>query len=312
MKNRNNTNDSIAVGGQAVIEGVMIRGKRSIATAIRRASGEIILKKEPFQPLSSRYPLFKLPILRGAVGIIEMLFIGMKTLNFSAEMAMQDVDPKENKTQSNITLFLTMVVAFSGAILVFFATPLFLTTRLFSIEQNAIAFNLLAGGIRLVILILYLWSISYLKDVRRLFEYHGAEHKSIFAYEVGGKLEVAEARRYPRFHPRCGTSFLFIVAFSAIIFFALFDVFLLSAIGKLTLSLRLATHLPMIPIIGGISYECIKISARYSSTIPGRIVIAPGLWLQRITTREPSDDQLEVAIAAVRASLDEEDNITNA
>ena len=311
MKTQDTTPESIAVGGQAVIEGVMIRGKKFIATAIRRSNGEIVLHKEPFLPLSDRYRIFKLPVFRGAIGILEMLFIGIKTLNFSAELAIQDIDPVEHKSQSNVSLFFTMVVAFAGGILVFFAAPLFITTRLFSFEQNALLFNLFAGAIRLSILLCYLWGISYLKDVKRLFEYHGAEHKSIFAYENGKTLEVAEARRFVRFHPRCGTSFLFVVAFLAVLFFAVFDVFLLSVTGRLSLPLRLGTHLPLIPILGGISYEGIKISSRYSATMLGKFFIAPGLWLQHITTREPSDDQLEVALTAVRA-VTENDSLTNA
>ena len=304
MKSRFDPNNPMRVGGQAVIEGVMMRAPGRIATAVRRSDGSIATRAENHEGLVERYGLLKVPVIRGAFGLVDMLFVGIRTLNYSAEMALQDADGTTTAKSAD-GFRLALMVAFSliaGAAL-FFATPLIVTNALFDVQQDPMTFNLIAGGIRIALLLAYLGGISLVKDVRRLFEYHGAEHKAVFAFESGAPLDVETASRQSRFHPRCGTSFLLIVMLAAIVLFGLLDAILLRALGGLTLTIRLATHLPLIPVVGGVSYEFIRISARHSTSFLGRIVVAPGLWLQKITTKEPDEGQLEVALVALRCAL---------
>ena len=262
-----------------------------------------------------KYKIFKLPILRGAVGLIEMMILGVRTLNYSAEIALQDLEGIESTStalrttkintepKSKLKLGLTVIFALAVGILIFFITPLFITTKIFNIEQNALAFNLTAGTIRVVLLIIYMSSIAMIKDVQQIFQYHGAEHKSVFAFEAKASLTVESVRTFSRFHPRCGTSFLLIVMLTAIILFGLLDTLLIQLIGSISLPIRLATHLPLIPLVGGVAYEFIKLTSKNSESVIGKISIAPGLWLQRITTKEPDDKQIEVAIAAMQSAL---------
>lgn len=316
-------NNPLQVGGQAVIEGVMMRAPGYIATAIRRSNGQIVVKKKEYISLSERYKIFKLPILRGAVGLIEMLFIGIETLNFSAEVAIQDLEAeerakgngkaiKQKKSTSKVKLALTVLFALVLGVAIFFITPLLLTTELFDIEQQPLWFNLTSGIIRIIILIGYIAAISLMRDVRRLFEYHGAEHKVVFTFESQRDLKVETSQLFSRFHPRCGTSFILIVMLVSILFFAVLDSLLIMWLGNISLAVRLLTHIPLIPIIGGISYEFIRWSAKRSATLMGKFLAAPGLWLQRITTYEPNRDQLEVAIVALTCALgvDKLENVT--
>jgi uncharacterized protein YqhQ len=302
------------VGGQAVIEGVMMRSKDRIATAVRKPDGEILIKTEDYRSLASRYRLLKLPIVRGAVAFVEMLFIGIRTLNFSADVAMKELEKEEAAKKgeaaadkaaksNNLMLALTAVFAVALGIFIFFFIPLALSHYL-NVNRDAIAFNLVAGAIRLVMFVLYIWGISLFGEFRRIFQYHGAEHKSIFTYEVGDQLIPERAACHSRFHPRCGTSFILIVALFAIITYAVSDtlyaVYTGAAPGLLE---RFALHFSLLPLVAGGSYELLKLSGKTRDNALTRILIAPGLWLQRLTTREPSIDQLEVAIAALKASL---------
>jgi uncharacterized protein YqhQ len=299
------------VGGQAVLEGVMMRAPGSVATAVRRSNGDIVVKHERYHSVVEKYKFLKLPVLRGAVGLIDMMYLGIKTLNYSAEIAMLDIEDEESrkngkqrkKGQSSLALIGTLVLALALGIGIFFVTPIVVTTKVFQFEQDALAFNLTAGLIRIVILLGYLSAIVLSKEIQRLFQFHGAEHKTVFAFELSDKLDPQTVLGYSRFHPRCGTSFLLIVMFVAILAFSLLDALLISILGSLTLVTRLLTHLPFIPIVGGLSYEVIKFSARHTTTWWGRILIAPGLWLQRITTREPDLSQTEVAIVALKCAL---------
>jgi uncharacterized protein YqhQ len=309
----------MAVGGQAVLEGVMMRAPGVVATAVRRANGTIELKKEVHRSLGERFPFFRLPVLRGAVGLVEMMVIGIRTLNFSAEIATQDMEteqgivgngvaaPRPGSPRERLALAATVVLSLTIGVAVFFVTPLALTTWFFDVEQEAFWFNMIAGGVRIGLLLVYLAAISMIEDIRRLFEYHGAEHKAVFAFEKGEGLTIEACARQSRFHPRCGTSFLLIVMCSAILLFSILDAILIQQFGQITVLMRIATHLPLIPLVGGISYEFIRTSAKHSETTIGRIVVAPGLWLQKITTREPDASQLEVAIAALKAALGEDE-----
>jgi uncharacterized protein YqhQ len=300
----------IYVGGQAVIEGVMMRAPRSVAIAVRRADGEIVVKKELIVPLSERFPIVKLPIIRGAVALFTSLIIGIKALNFSATEAMTE-DEKEKESAKNKesgkegksdlsswAMAGTMTIAFGFGICLFFLFPLYLTKMLTPvIGDNNIVFNLVDGVIRVIVFLLYILVISRMEDIQRVFQYHGAEHKSIFAFEAGDELSIENVRRYSRLHPRCGTSFLLIVMLVSIAVFSL--------IPKLwPFYLKAGSRIVLLPIIAGISYEFLKWSASHDSHPLVKMIITPGLALQRLTTREPDDSQLEVAIRAMNEALE--------
>ena len=301
-----NPNEPMQVGGQAVIEGVMMRAKGMIATAVRRPDGKIIVKKEEFHSLAERFPILRIPVIRGAVGLIEMMYIGIKTLNYSAEIALDDSsgnDTAPHKSQSTFSLSVTLIVALALSIGIFFFIPLFIATLFFRVEQQPLLFNLVTGAIRITILIAYLYSISLMGDVYRLFQYHGAEHKAVFTFEQNAPLEISSAMQFTRFHPRCGTSFVLLVMLVSVLLFSLLDTAVLLTYGSLSLPIRLATHIPFIPIVGGISYEVLKFSAKHAASPLGRLLVLPGLWLQKITTKEPDETQMEVSLCAIKAAL---------
>jgi uncharacterized protein YqhQ len=291
----------INIGGQAVIEGVMMRAPRSMAIAVRRPSGEIVVRRDMVVPLSERFPVVKLPIVRGAVALFSSLITGIKALNFSANEALAEEDGNEkNGELSSWAMAGTMAIAFGFGILLFFILPLYATkllTQMAIISDNNIVFNLVDGVIRVAVFLLYIWSISRMKDIQRVFQYHGAEHKSIFAFEAGEELTVANVRRYSRLHPRCGTSFLLIVMLVSIVIFSL--------IPKLwPFYMKAGARVILLPLIAGVSYEFLKWSARNDHSPLVKMIIAPGLALQRLTTREPDDSQLEVAIRSMQEALE--------
>jgi uncharacterized protein YqhQ len=296
--------DKIHVGGQAVIEGVMMRAPRSVAIAVRRPDGEITVKKELVVPLSERFPIVKLPIIRGAVALFTSLIIGIKALNFSANEAMTEEEKDKEGVKegggelSSWAMAGTMTVAFGFGICLFFLFPLYLTKLMVPvIGDNNIVFNLVDGVIRVIVFLLYIWGISRMKDIQRVFQYHGAEHKSIFAFEAGEELIVENVRRFSRLHPRCGTSFLLIVMLVSIAVFSL--------IPKLwPFYLKAGSRIILLPMIAGISYEFLKWSAANENNALVKMIIAPGLGLQRLTTREPDDSQLEVAIRSLNEALE--------
>jgi uncharacterized protein YqhQ len=305
------------VGGQAVIEGVMMRSPKRIATAIRRSNGEIEINTNEYVSLIQRKKFLNIPIVRGAITLIEVMILGIKKLQWSADKAMEDIEKddikkgkkvKEKKKagMSTASAIFTISIALLIGIGMFFALPLYLTTEIFNIEKEALLFNLVSGGIRIVFFLLYVWGISFMKDVKRLFQYHGAEHKSIFAFEDKVFLSPENVQKYTTFHPRCGTSFIVIVMLISLVFFAFLDTLIISYTGSISLIIRLLTHLPLIPIVGGISYEALKASAKHADSKIVHFLITPGLGLQRITTSQPDDDQVEVAIYALKAALGEE------
>ncbi|MEW6050757.1 MAG: DUF1385 domain-containing protein [Candidatus Zixiibacteriota bacterium] len=302
------------VGGQAVIEGVMMRSKDRVATAVRIPSGEIIVKTEPFVSVTSRNKSLGLPIVRGAIAFFEMLVLGIRTLNFSADIAVKEIEKEEarlkgevyreaTKKSNPLYLTFTAIAALGIGIAVFFFLPLAIA-NLLGIQTDALGFNLLAGAIRLSMFVIYVWLISLFKEFNRIFQYHGAEHKSIYAYEVGDELTPERAATHTRFHPRCGTSFILIVALSAIAVYAISDTLFAVITGHPPqLLVRFAVHLSLLPLVSGGSYELLKLSGRTRDNTITKVLIRPGLWLQKITTKEPSLDQLEVAIAAMEAAL---------
>jgi uncharacterized protein YqhQ len=289
----------INIGGQAVIEGVMMRAPRSIAIAVRRPSGEIVVKRDEVIPLSERFPVVKLPIVRGAVALFQSLIVGITALNFSANEAMVEEEGNEKEELSSWAMAGTMAVAFGFGILLFFVFPLYATkllTQMTIISDNNLVFNLVDGVIRVLVFLLYIWGISRMKDIQRVFQYHGAEHKSIFAFEAGDELTVENVRKYSCLHPRCGTSFLLIVMLVSIVIFSL--------IPKLwPFYMKAGARVLFLPLIAGVSYELLKWSAKNDQSRLVKMIIAPGLALQRLTTREPDDSQLEVAIRSMEEAL---------
>ncbi|RLE08013.1 DUF1385 domain-containing protein [Candidatus Aerophobetes bacterium] len=293
------------VGGQAVIEGVMMRSPKFITIAIRKSSGEIMVKKEPYISLTKRFKFLNIPIIRGVVVLIETLYIGVKALTFSANEAIEDEESKATKESeaeedkkgeifTSIWLFLMVILGIGLGFLLFFYLPLWLTDLLG--VKTGFLFNLVDGIIRIAIFLIYIWLITLWKDMRRIFEYHGAEHKSIHTLEAGEELIPENMKKYPTLHARCGTSFLLIVMVVSIIIFM--------ALGRpKTLADRLV-RFSFIPLIAGISYEFIKLSGKVKNNKLAKILIAPGLWLQKMTTKEPDEKQMEVAIAALKNALD--------
>ena len=285
------------VGGQAVIEGVMMRSPRSMAVAVRKPNGEIVVKRQGLTFFSEKSVLGKLPLLRGVLTLISALVLGIQALNFSANQALSE----EEQETSSWTMSITFAVALCFGIFLFFLVPLYLTKWLrFAIpmiSHSGLLFNLVDGVIRLAIFLLYLWSISFSKEIRRVFQYHGAEHKSIFAFEAGEELTVDRVKGYSCLHPRCGTSFLLIVMVVSILIFALIP-------HALPFGYKVASRVIFIPLIAGISYEIIRLADRKKEKKSVQYFIKPGLWLQRLTAHEPSEDQIAVAIRALQEVLE--------
>ena len=288
---------SILVGGQAVIEGVMMRVPGCYATAVRAPNGEIHIQKEDFTSITQSSSFWRRPIFRGMASLYESMKMGMKTLNYSADIAMPEEEP-----QSKIAELFSTVFAISLAVFLFMISPMWVTTMILDIEKDAFWFNLVSGGFRILFFIVYLLTISFLSDVKRLFQYHGAEHRVVYNFESGKDVNVKNAQAFPTQHPRCGTSFLFIVLLSAILVFALVDTLVIGALGTISLPLRLLFHLPLIPFVSGIGYELIKLSSK-SNTLVFRILKKPGLWLQNITTKNPEDEMVEVSIKALEEAF---------
>ena len=292
---------TILVGGQAVIEGVMMRVPGSYATAVRDPKGKIHVDKHDFISVTEKSNLWAKPVFRGMAGLFEAMKMGMQTLQWSADIAMPE---EKNKEPNKFVEFLSSLFAIGLAITLFMIAPMWITTKLFDIEREAVAFNLASGGFRITFFVIYIFLISLMKDVSRLFQYHGAEHRVVYNFESGKKVEINNAQKFPTQHPRCGTSFMFIVLLSAIIIFSVVDSLLIYMLGRISLPIRLVVHLPMIPLVAGLSYEIIKITARKESLI-FRILRAPGLWLQNITTQKPDNDMVEVAIIALKVAFGE-------
>ena len=293
---------TILVGGQAVIEGVMMRVPGAYATAVRDPKGKVHFVRHKFVSITEKSNFWVKPIFRGMAGLYEAMKMGMATLQWSADIALPEED---NKKPNKFMEFLSSLFAIALAITLFMIAPMWITTKILDFDKEAVAFNLISGAFRITFFIIYIFLISLMKDVSRLFQYHGAEHRVVYNFESGKKLKVKNAQSFPTQHPRCGTSFMFIVLLSAIIVFSLIDTFLIYIIGHITLPIRLMVHLPMIPFVAGISYEVIKITARKENNLLFRILRAPGLWLQNITTQKPDDDMVEVAIIALKEAFGE-------
>lgn len=299
--------NTILVGGQAVMEGVMMRTPKAYATAVRNPQGKIVTERKSFTSLAKKKKIYGWPVVRGFVSMIESMKIGMKTLNFSADIAFPEEAKKEKSIWSKITSVLSTLFAFVLALVLFMIAPMWITEKLFGLRDSAALFNISAGFFRIVFFLLYLLIISMLKDIKRLFSYHGAEHKTIYAFESGEELTPENIKKYSRFHPRCGTSFLFITMISIIIIYAVLDALVMSVFQtELTIQMRLLYHLPFIPVVMGLAYEVLKFSSRNLDKWYISWMSKPGLWLQRITTKEPDEGMIECAVAALKTGFGEE------
>ena len=294
----------LRVGGQAVIEGVMIRSPKSMAIAVRRPNGEIVIKREGLTFFSEGTFLFKIPLVRGVITLMGALILGVQALNYSANQALSE----EEKALSPWAMGLTLAAALTFGVVLFFLLPLYLTKWMrFAIpmvSSSGIVFNLVDGVIRLIIFLIYLWTISFFKEIRRVFEYHGAEHKSIFAFEAGEVLIADRVKGFSYLHPRCGTSFLLIVMLVSIFVFALIP-------HHLPFGYKVASRVIFIPLIAGLSYEIIRFADERRGNRGIQYFIKPGLWLQRLTAREPSEAQIEVALCALKGVLEAEGHVVD-
>ena len=285
-----------AYGGQAVIEGVMIRGRQNLGLAIRGPDGKIHLHHEQLNTLYTG-PIRRFPLARGVIVLIDTLVLGLRALQRSANMALADSESGKAQEISGWALALTLVVSLGLGVGVFFILPLLIVWAMDPVISSGLASEFIEGGFRLVILIAYIWLIGLLPDVKRVFAYHGAEHMAVHAFEAGLPLIPANVQKFGTPHPRCGTAFLLTVVLVSIIVFAAFSV--VSSAWEW----RILSRIVLIPVIAGISYEIIRFSGAHQRAWIGQLLSSPGLWLQRLTTRAPEDDQIEVAICALETAI---------
>lgn len=311
MKKKNDIVHKTSIGGQAVMEGVMMRGPKEIAIAVRKPDGEIIVEKKPVSSVITKSKILKLPVIRGCISFFESMITGVKALMFSAEF--YDLEDGESQTESkfdkwledkfgdkikDIVIYVSIVLSIIFSVLLFFMLPNFIAEFIAKVTNVAVegtSRTLIEGGIRILIFLVYLLLVSQMKDIRRVFMYHGAEHKTITTYEKGLELTVENARKNKRLHPRCGTSFLVFVMIVSIIIFLIIP-------KGLSWYERALFKILLLPVVAGVSYEIIKFAGRHDNFFTN-IISKPGMWLQYITTREPDDSQLEVAIESLKAVL---------
>jgi uncharacterized protein YqhQ len=279
--------DDIA-GGQAVIEGVMMRHGNRIAVAVRTPAKDIVIKEQDYIPVTKRIPLLGIRFIRGSVTLMEMMVLGIKTLLYSAEIALNE----EQKKPQGWEIALSLTMSFTMALTLFVLIPAYCFATLRDTIESTILLNVIEGFIRLGIFLTFLVTTLLMEDMRRVFMYHGAEHKTVFAWEHGQDLTVENIRKFSTRHPRCGTSFMLVVIVTSILVFSL--------LGRPDFLHRVAYKLMLFPVIAGISYEIIRFSGKHKEKGWVRVISWPGLLLQKITTREPTDDQIEVAIAAMK------------
>ncbi|MSO22962.1 MAG: DUF1385 domain-containing protein [Acidobacteria bacterium] len=298
--------EEVLVGGQAVFEGVMMRSPKSYSIAVRKPDGTIVVKKDYLPRPADRRALWGYPLLRGIATLGQAFTLGVRALRFSTDQVLSSRDGNDNSAKgseeapgkvSTGMMAMNVVVALSVFVLLFKLLPLVLATWLqnhFTLIQDPLLFSLVDGVIRLGIFVLYIVLVSQIRDIRRIFEYHGAEHKVVFTYEAQESLTVDNARKHSTFHPRCGTSFLMVVMLISAVVYAF--------IPFESLAMKLLSRIILIPVIAGISYEIIRFAALQKTTVLQWITL-PGLWLQRVTTKQPDDAQLEIAIRALDEAL---------
>ncbi|MBE6574264.1 MAG: DUF1385 domain-containing protein [Ruminococcaceae bacterium] len=301
------------VGGEAVLEGIMMKGKDgTMGVAVRKEDGDIVVVKEKHVSIRKKYKFLNLPIIRGVVGMVESFILSYKVLNISAEVYGLEEDSEPSKFEKwldkkfgknimDIVMGIALVLGLVLAMGLFVFLPSLITKGIEALVGSDLGLwkNVVEGIIKIAIFVAYLLLVSLMKDIRRTFQYHGAEHKSIFCYEAGEELTVENIKKFKRFHPRCGTSFLFVILILSILIYSL------PFITWESVWMRMLIKLPMLPVIVGLGFEFIMFAGKHDNVVT-RILSAPGLWMQRITTREPDDDQIEVAIIALKTALPED------
>jgi len=281
--------ETTLVGGQAVLEGVMMRAPHSYCVAVRKPDGELVTEEQAIPRMSEKYPIFKYPILRGLGTLGQAMTLGFRALKFSMNAALDDGQEKQPVSSGLMTANVLLSLGFF--IVMYKFVPLYLASR---IASTRLGINMWDGVIRIGIFLAFLFLLSRTKDIRRVFEYHGAEHKVVFNFESGQPVNVENAQKFVTFHPRCGTSFLLVLMVMAMIVYALLPID--------SFWLKLAARIALLPLIVGLSYELIRFAAKRQGTMMG-LLTAPGLWLQRVTTQPPSDDQAAVAIHALNGAM---------
>jgi uncharacterized protein YqhQ len=275
-------------GGQAILEGVMMRHGNKIAAAVRRPDKEIVFQEREYIPLTKRYKVLGWPLVRGTISLFEMMVLGIKCLMFSAEVALSEEEQKPQGWE----LYVSLLISLTVAIFFFVVVPAFFFTKIKTFIDSLILLNILEGCVRLGLFLSFLTATLLMSDMRRVYMYHGAEHKTVFAWEDGQDLTVENVRNYSTRHPRCGTSFILFVMIVSILVFSL--------LGRPDFLHRVIYKILLMPVIAGISYEAIRFTGKFSRFKLVQVLSWPGLALQKITTREPDDDQIEVAIAAMK------------
>ena len=304
------------IGGQALIEGIMMRGPSKQAVVVRAPEGNLVVKEEELKLIKTRYPVLGLPFLRGPVSFLSSLYGGIKALMFSADYYPEEGEAEEpskfelwlekhlgSEKMTQLVIALSMLLGVGFSVVLFFLLPTFIAGLFDPMLNSALLHNLIEGALRIVIFVGYLFLCSRLKDIQRVFSYHGAEHKTIFCYEQGLELTVENVRKMPRHHPRCGTSFLFVVIFISILVSSI--VFSLPFVTWTNLWVRMGLHLLLLPVVVSISYEINRYAGGHDNLLT-KIMTAPGLWLQNFTTFEPDDSMIEVGIEALKLVLPEE------
>ena len=289
------------VGGQAVLEGVMMRSPHAWAIACRKPSGEVATHSEPLERLSEKHKWMGWPVLRGVMTLGHAMTLGFRALKFSANVALDELQPTEpDKKKIEISGWVAAVnIVFSVGFFIFMYKfiPLLAATELKRVNPifgEQIIFNVVDGVIRIGLFLLFIWGVSRMPDIHRVFEYHGAEHKTVYAFESGGPMSISAVQKYTTYHPRCGTSFLMTVMLMSIVVYTVIPV--------TTFWARFAVRIALLPVIAGLSYEIIRFAAKHRGSLFA-LMTAPGLWLQRITTQPPSDDQAQCAIAALDEAM---------
>jgi len=294
---RPDKNVDMLIGGQAVIEGVMMRSLTGYSVAVRQPDGGVSIRKDKLTSITQKYPVLKTPVLRGSVVLIQSLILGMRALNYSASVASAGEEGDEE--MSNWAIAGSMGLALVLGVGLFILAPLGLTNLIRHYllpEMGNFAYNAIDGVIRAIFFFVYVWSISLMEDIKRVFQYHGAEHKTVYTFEANEDLTVDNARGKSTLHPRCGTSFLMFVMAISILVFSLVP-------STAHFAVKFGARVVLLPLIAGLAYEIIRFSARHLSNPVCKVLIRPGLWLQRITTKEPDDKQLEIAIIALKEAL---------
>jgi uncharacterized protein YqhQ len=297
MPSGSDRNVDMLIGGQAVIEGVMMRSLSGYSVAVRQPDGGVAIKKDQLVSVTKKYPFLRFPVLRGSVVLIQSLILGMRALNYSASVATAGEEGEPE--MSNWAVAGSMLVALLLGIGVFILAPLGLTNLIrhyLAPQMGNFAYNVIDGVIRALFFFVYILSISFMDEIRRVFQYHGAEHKTVYTFEANEELTVENARGKSTLHPRCGTSFLMFVMAISIAVFSLVP-------STAPFAIKFGARIVLIPLIAGLAYEVIRFSARHLDNGACRMLIQPGLWLQRITTNEPDDKQLEIAIIALKEAL---------